>query len=80
MGWIDDEHIVFYEIDMSGPLLIHLEANQIEEIKKKDDDYDVYGAKYEIQDNQLVCTCLGEKIYCWDIVKKNNDIHITKVN
>lgn len=80
VGWIDDEHIVFYEIDMSGPLLIHLEANQIEEIKKKDDDYDVYGAKYEIQDNQLVCTCLGEKIYCWDIVKKNNDIHITKVN
>lgn len=80
VGWIDDEHIVFYEIDMSGPLLIHLETNQIEKIKKKDDDYDVYGAKYEIQDNQLVCTCLGEKIYCWDIVKENNDIHITKVN
>lgn len=77
-GWIDDEHIVCYEIDMSGPLLIHLETNQIEEIKKEDDDYDIYGAKYEIQDNQLVCTCMGEEIYCWNIVRGNGDIHIIK--
>ncbi|MBP3475832.1 MAG: hypothetical protein J6K48_05890 [Lachnospiraceae bacterium] len=80
VGWIDDEHILFYEIDMSGPLLIHLETNQIEEIKKQDDDYDEYGAKYEIQDNQLVCTCLGEKIYCWDIIRESNDICITSIS
>lgn len=77
-GWIDDEHIVCYEIDMSGPLLIHLETNQIEEIKREDDDYDIYGTKYEIQDNRLVGTCMGEEIYCWNIVKNNDDICIIK--
>lgn len=75
-GWIDDDHIVCYEIDMSGPLLIHLETNQIEEVKKEDDNYDIYGAKYEVQDNQLVCTCMGEEIYRWGITRKNNDITI----
>lgn len=77
-GWIDDEHIVCYKIDMSGPFLIHLETNQIEEIKKADDDYDIYGAKYEIRDNQLVGTCMGEEIYCWNIVRENDDIRIIK--
>lgn len=70
--------VVCYKIDMSGPLLIHLETNQIEEIKREDDDYDIYGAKYEIQDNRLVGTCMGEEIYCWNIVKNNDDICIIK--
>ena len=51
---------------------------QIEEIKSVDDHYDTYGAKYDIQDNRLVCKCLGEEIYHWDIVREDNDVRIIK--
>ena len=78
VGWIDENHIICYEIDHSGPLLIHLETGQVEEIKSVDDYYDTYGAKYEIQDNRLVCKCLGEEIYHWDIVREDNDVRIIK--
>lgn len=77
VGWIDEEHLVCYELDMY-PMLIHLENNQVEVIKNEDDDYDAYGATYRLESNYLICECLGEEIYRWNIVSENNDILFVK--
>lgn len=75
VGWIDEEHLVCYQLDWS-PILIHLENNQVEVIRDKDDDYDAYGARYRLEGNRLICECLGEEIYRWNIVSENNEIRI----
>lgn len=71
-GWIDEDHFICYNDD--GPYLIHLETNQIEDIRKKEDDYDAYGCKYEVIGDQLVAICLGEEQYRWDIVREEGEI------
>lgn len=58
------------------PILIHLENNQVEQIKKEDDDYDTYGAKYKIDGNRLICQFLDEQIYCWNIIKEDDEVLI----
>ena len=77
VGWIDEEHLVCYLNDWS-PMLIHLENDQVEVIRSKDDDFDAYGAKYRLEGNYLICECLGEEIYRWNIVSENNDILFVK--
>jgi len=74
-GWIDEDHFICYNDD--GPYLIHLETNQIEDIRKKEDDYDAYGCKYEVIGDQLVAICLGEEQYRWDIVREEGEILIS---
>lgn len=78
VGWIDEEHLVCNEVDM-GPILIHLENNQVEQIKKEDDDFDPYGAKYIIDGNYLICQVMDEEIYRWNIVSKEDEVLITAV-
>ncbi len=73
VGWIDGEHLVCNEVDM-GPILIHLENNQVEQIKKDDDDFDPYGAKYIIDGNYLICQVMDEEIYRWNIVRNEDEI------
>lgn len=77
VGWIDEEHLVCYLNDWS-PMLIHLENDQVEVIRNKDDDFDAYGAKYRLESNHLICECLGEEICRWNIVSENNDILFVK--
>ena len=76
VGWIDENHFICNEIDME-PLLIHLENNQVEQIKKEDDDYDTYGARYKVEDDKLICKFMDEEIFCWDIIREDNEILIT---
>jgi len=78
VGWIDEEHLVCNEVDM-GPILIHLENNQVEQIKKEDDDFDPYGAKYIIDGNYLICQVMDEEIYRWNIVSKEDEVLISAV-
>lgn len=73
VGWIDDEHLVCDEVDM-GPILIHLENNHAEQIKKKEDDVDTYGAKYKIDGDYLICQFMDEEIYRWNIISKENEV------
>ncbi|EOS75078.1 hypothetical protein C819_02719 [Lachnospiraceae bacterium 10-1] len=75
VGWIDENHLICNDIDME-PILIHLENNQVEQIKKEDDDYDTYGAKYKIDGNRLICQFLDEQIYCWNIIKEDDEVLI----
>ncbi len=78
VGWIDEEHLVCNEVDM-GPILIHLENNQVEQIKKEEDDFDTYGAKYIIDENYLICQSLGDEIYRWNIINREDEVLITTV-
>ncbi|MCM1145706.1 MAG: hypothetical protein NC407_13480 [Lachnoclostridium sp.] len=82
VGWIDNEHVVCYTMDVK-PKLIHLETNQIEEIEIPVGDngwwdvaFDAYGAHYEIKGNHLIARYESEELYRWDIVKKNNEVYI----
>lgn len=74
--WIDEDHFICY--NDSGPIMIHLETRQIENIKQEEDDYDAWGCEYEIKGDQLLATCLGEEYYRWDIIRKDGDIRIIK--
>lgn len=74
-AWVDENHFICCD-DMSGPFLIHLEDNRIEDIKKEDDDYDQWGCKYRVENGQLIATFLDEEYYRWDIV--NDEIHMRK--
>lgn len=73
VGWIDEEHLVCYDLDRY-PILISLEKKQVEIIKKEEDDYDAYGAEYIIDGNSLVCKVLGEEVYQWKIVREGNEV------
>lgn len=73
-GWIDEDHFICY--DDSGPYLVHLETNQIEDIRQKEDDYDPYGCRYEVTGNQLIATCLDEEYYRWDIITEEGEINL----
>lgn len=70
-GWIDEDHFICY--DDSGPYLVHLETNQIEDIRQKEDDYDPYGCRYEVTGNQLIATCLDEEYYRWNIIREKGE-------
>lgn len=83
-GWIDEEHVVYYRMDMN-PYLIHLETNQVEEVEIAVGEdgrsvFDAYCAHYEINGNKLVAEVLGEEIYHWNIVKENNEVYIMEEN
>ncbi|MBD5494782.1 MAG: hypothetical protein HDR12_10510, partial [Lachnospiraceae bacterium] len=83
-GWIDEEHVVYYMMDMN-PCLIHLETNQVEEIEIAVGEngrrvFDSYGAHYEIDGNKLIARVLGEEIYHWNIVNVNNEVYIMGEN
>ena len=75
VGWINENHLVCNDMD-TMPILIHLETGEVENIKKAEDDYDTYGAKYRISADTIICECLGEEIYRWDIVRKNGEISL----
>ena len=75
-GWINEEHFICY--NDFGPYLIHLETDYIEEIKKKEDDYDAYGCKYEIKGEQMLATVMDNEYYCWDIIWDKGEIQLVK--
>ena len=79
VGWIDENHLICDEVDV-GPILIHLENEEVEKIKKECDDFDAYGAEYKIEDGYLICKSLDEEIYRWEIMGCDGDISITKEN
>lgn len=84
VGWIDEEHVVCYTMDIN-PYLIHLETNQIEDIEIAVGEdgrrvFDAYCAHYEINGNKLVARVLGEEVYHWNIVKENNEVYIMEEN
>lgn len=74
-GWIDENHLVCYEVDR-GPVLIHLENDQTTYIKKAEDDYDAYGADYRIEGDVLICECMGEELYRWEIVSESGEVFL----
>ena len=79
VGWIDEEHAVCNTLGWT-PKLIHIETSQIENIEMDTHAYDPAGAKYEIDEEQLIVTTWEEKNYHWNIVKENNEVYITKEN
>lgn len=74
VDWIDDDHFICY--NDAGPVMVHLESGQIENVKKEEDDYDGYGCDYEIQENYLIATCLEEEYYRWKIVREDGEIRM----
>ncbi len=74
MDWIDANHFICY--NDAGPVMVHLESGQIENIKKKEDDYDGYGCDYEIQGDYLIAVCLDEEYYRWKIVREDGEIRM----
>lgn len=76
VGWIDENHLVCNEVDM-GPILIHLENGQIEKIKRENDDFDTYGAKYIIDGNCLICQYMDDEIYRWNVISKGDEVLFT---
>lgn len=77
IGWIDENHLICYEVDR-GPVLIHLENDQTAYIKKEEDDYDAYGADYRMEGDALICECMGEELYRWKIVSEKGEILLEK--
>lgn len=77
-GWIDENHFICY--NDFGPVMIHLETDQVENIKTEEDDYDGYGCYYEIQGNQLIAMFLDEEYYRWDIVRQDDEIRMLKTD
>ncbi len=75
-GWIDDNHLICYAIDVGTPALIHLERNEIEAISNKKSDYDTYGAKYTIQENYLIAQDFEKRLYQWKILEKDGEIYV----
>lgn len=74
VDWIDADHFICY--NDAGPVMVHLESGQIENVKKEEDDYDGYGCDYEIQENYLIATCLEEEYYRWKIVREDGEIRM----
>lgn len=74
--WVDEDHFICY--NDGGPIMIHLETHQIEDIKKEEDDYDTWGCDYEIKGNQLIATFMDEEYYRWDIIREGGEIQMIK--
>lgn len=74
MNWIDASHFICY--NDAGPVMVHLESGQIEDVKKKEDDYDGYGCDYEMQGDYLIATCQDEEYYRWKIVREDGEIRM----
>lgn len=79
VGWIDDNHLVCYAVDVDTPVLIHLEKNEIEPIINEKCKYDTYGVEYKIQDHYMIAQCLGEQLYQWEILKKDGEVFLIKL-
>ena len=78
VGWIDNDHLVYYKLHTSPPVLAHLERNEIEKITEER-NYDTDGVKYSIQGSDLIAIdYYGEQIYQWHIQKKNGEIYIVE--
>lgn len=73
-GWIDEDHFICY--NDAGPVLVHLETEHIEAVKKEDDDYDTWGCHYELKENQMIALFSDEEYYRWDIISENGDIYL----
>lgn len=73
-GWIDEDHFICY--NDAGPVLIHLETEHIEAVKKEEDDYDAWGCHYELKGNQMIAIFSDEEYYRWDIIRENGDIYL----
>ena len=73
-GWIDEDHFICY--NDAGPVLVHLETEQIEAVKKEEDDYDTWGCHYELKENQMIALFSDEEYYRWDIISENGDIYL----
>lgn len=75
-GWVDEEHFVCY--DDGGPVMVHLEKNEIEEIRNDEDDYEARGCRYEMKGDQLVAARLGKDCYRWNTFIENGDLIMIK--
>ena len=73
-GWIDEDHFICY--NDAGPVLIHLETEHIEAVKKEEDDYDAWGCHYKLKGNQMIAIFSDEEYYRWDIIRENGDIYL----
>lgn len=76
VGWIDNDHLVCYAVDMDAPVLLHLERNEIEPVESGKCKYDTYGAEYEMQGNRLIAQGFGEQLFQWDIVERDGEVFI----
>ena len=78
VGWIDNDHLLYYKKHMSPPVLAHLERNEIETITEER-KYDTDGVGYSIQGSDLIAIDYdGEQIYQWKIQEKNGEIYIAE--
>lgn len=78
VGWIDNDHLVYYKKHMSPPVLVHLERNEIEKVTEER-KYDTDGVKYSIQGNDLIAIDYdGEQIYQWHILEKDAEIYVVE--
>lgn len=76
MEWIDEDHFICY--NDASPILVHLETEWIEVIKKESDDFDAWGCHYVVKEHQLIAMFSDEEYYRWDITQKDGEISITK--
>ena len=51
-------------------------TEQIEAVKKEEDDYDTWGCHYELKENQMIALFSDEEYYRWDIISENGDIYL----
>lgn len=76
VGWIDNDHLLYYQLHMNPPVLVHLERNEIEKITEER-KFDTDGVKYSIQGNDLVAIDYnGEQVYQWQIQEKDGEIYV----
>lgn len=63
-GCVDETHFVCYDDD--GAVLVHLEKDQTEAVKKEEGDCEIRGCRYEMKGDQLVETFQGKDCYRWN--------------
>lgn len=80
VGWIDNDHLVLDKINISTPILVHLERNEIEEISEER-KFDTDGAKYRIPGSSLVAEdYYGEQMYQWEILERDGEIYVVETD
>lgn len=78
VGWIDNDHLVCDKMNISTPILVHLERNEIEEISEER-EFDTDGAKYRILGSSLVAQdYYGEQLYQWEILERDGEIYVVE--
>lgn len=78
IGWVDNEHLICYAIDIDYPVLLHLERNEIESIESKKNTYDTYGTRYSLEEKYLTAEGFEKQLCRWEILEKNGEVYVVE--